>query len=216
MDETILKVAEIFYSIQGESLLVGKPTVFVRLAQCNLRCDWCDTPYAYGEGTPMTLDQILAEAGRHKTRYACVTGGEPLAQPATPVLLKALLDSEYTVSLETNGSYSVRDVPAEVIKIVDIKCPDSGESDKMVWENFELLSSTDQLKFVVASRSDFDWARQIAERYRLAEKCTLLFSPVHGKVQPLELANWILENEAPVTMQVPLHKTIWGPDSQGV
>lgn len=216
MSEAKLKVNEIFHSIQGESLFVGKPTVFVRLSCCNLRCSWCDTRYAYWQGALMTVEEILAEVAKHKTQYVCVTGGEPLAQRGTLELLRALVRVQHIVSLETNGSLSIREVPSEVVKIVDIKCPESGESEKMAWENLALVSKNDQFKFVVASKSDFDWARKIADDYHLSEKCTLLFSPVHGKVHPVELANWILDSEAPVTMQVPLHKEIWGPDKRGV
>ncbi len=216
MSETGLKINEIFYSIQGESLLAGKPTVFVRTATCNLRCTYCDTRYAFWQGTVMDLDAILAEVHKHKTRYVCLTGGEPLGQQGIYPLMEALVDEGYTVSLETNGSFSIAKVPAKVVKVIDLKCPDSGEAETMVWENCSLVQPHDQFKFVVASRADFDWAQGICKQYGLNEKCPVLYSPVAGKVKPLELAEWILEVGAEVTMQMQMHKEIWGPDKRGV
>jgi 7-carboxy-7-deazaguanine synthase len=216
MSETALKINEIFYSIQGESLLAGKPTVFVRTATCNLRCNYCDTRYAFWHGTLMELDAILTEVHKYKTKYVCLTGGEPLGQQAIYPLMEALVDEGYTVSLETNGSFSVAKVPAPVVKVIDLKCPDSGESETMEWANCGLVQPHDQFKFVVASEADFDWAQKICEQYKLHDKCPVLYSPVAGKVKPLDLAEWILEAGAPVTMQVQLHKEIWGPDKRGV
>jgi len=211
-----LKVNEIFFSIQGESTLVGKPTVFVRTTHCNLRCTYCDTKYAYWEGEVKTLDAILEEIKKYETEYVCITGGEPLLQKATIELMQRLLDMKYTVSLETNGSLSIKDVPLAVVKVLDIKCPVSGEQDRMAWENFDLLRPHDNIKFVVGSREDFDWAQEICQRHTLHEKGTVLYSPVYGKVKPADLASWILKAKAPVTMQMQLHKEIWGPNEKGV
>lgn len=216
MDEVKIKINEIFHSIQGESLLAGKPTAFIRTSYCNLRCTWCDTKYAYWEGTLMTVPEILEKIKPFEAQYACVTGGEPLSQRGTLELLKALLKAEYTVSLETNGSFSVKDVPQEVIKVIDIKCPESGESDKMAWENFDLVQKHDQFKFVVASQKDFEWAQEICQKHNLHERCTVLYSPAFGLVKPAELASWILSAKAPVTLQTQQHKEIWGNNERGV
>jgi len=216
MDEVKIKINEIFHSIQGESLLAGKPTAFIRTSYCNLRCNWCDTKYAYWEGNLMTVSEILEKIKPFEAEYACVTGGEPLSQRGTLELLKALIKSEYTVSLETNGSFSIKDVPQEVIKVIDIKCPESGESERMAWENFDLVQKHDQFKFVVASRADFDWAQDICQKHNLNDRCTILYSPAFGLVKPAELAGWILSSKAPVTMQTQQHKEIWGTDERGV
>lgn len=216
MDETKLKINEIFHSIQGESLLAGKPTVFVRTSFCNLRCTWCDTKYSYWEGEVMTLSQIMEKVKSFGAKYVCVTGGEPLSQRGTIELMRLLLDAGYTVSLETNGSFSIKDVPLQVIKIVDIKCPDSNESKSMAWENLDLIRKEDQFKFVVASRGDFDWAMKVVTEHKLEEKCTVLYSPAYGKISPRDLAAWILDAHAPVTMQMQMHKEIWGTDERGV
>lgn len=164
----------------------------------------------------MPLDTILQKVKEFETEYVCVTGGEPLTQAGTVPLLSELLKAGFTVSLETNGSFSIKDVPLDVIKVIDMKCPDSGESEKMAWENLDLVKPHDQFKFVVGSKSDFDWAQTLIERHKLAEKCAVLFSTAYGKVKPAELAKWILGSKASVTMQVPLHKEIWGPDERGV
>lgn len=216
MSEVTLKINEIFFSIQGESLLAGKPSVFVRTSECNLRCTWCDTKYAYWKGDLLTIDQVLAKIKEHETQYVCVTGGEPLSQRGTYVLMRTLLDLGYTVSLETNGSYSIKDVPLDVIKVIDIKCPDSGVSEAMAWENLDLARQHDQFKFVVASRKDFDWAEKVCADHKLYEKCTVLYSPAYGLVKPAELAKWILDSKAKVTMQMQMHKEIWGPNERGV
>ncbi len=216
MSGSELKIHEIFFSIQGESLLAGKPTVFVRTTACNLRCTWCDTTHAYYEGNQWSLEKILNEVKKYPTRYVCVTGGEPLAQPQTIELLKALLRENYTVSLETNGSLSVEKVPVEVIKVIDIKCPDSGESRRMDLGNIDRVQSHDQFKFVVSSRGDFDWAADFIKTRNLEKKCTLLFSPSFGKVAPKDLAEWILKSGLQVTMQMQLHKLIWGEHEKGV
>lgn len=216
MTPVTLKVNEIFFSIQGESLLAGKPTVFVRTSECNLRCTWCDTKYSYWEGKLLTPEEIIQEIKKFETEYVCLTGGEPLAQRASYPLMKSLLDMGYIVSLETNGSFPITDVPKEVVKVIDIKCPDSGESDSVAWENLALVSKHDQFKFVVASRKDFDWAQSICEEHKLYEKCAVLYSPAYGLVKPADLARWILDSKAHVTMQMQLHKEIWGPKERGV
>ena len=211
-----LKINEMFFSIQGESLLAGKPSVFVRTAECNLRCTWCDTKYAYWKGSLLTVEQILKEIKKHETQYVCITGGEPLSQRGTYPLMSTLLSQGFIVSLETNGSYPIKDVPSKVIKVIDIKCPDSGMTEAMAWENFDLVKAHDQFKFVVASRNDFDWAEKICADHRLHEKCTVLYSPAYGLVKPAELAKWILDSKAKVTMQMQLHKEIWGANERGV
>ncbi len=216
METASLKINEIFYSIQGESLLAGKPTVFVRLATCNLRCSYCDTRYAFWHGEVMTLATILEKIHAHKTRYVCLTGGEPLGQKAIYPLMQKLVDEGYTVSLETNGSFLVNHVPVGVIKVIDLKCPDSLESETMVWENCDLVTKEDQIKFVVASKADFDWSQSVSQKYQLTEKCHVLFSPAAGKVKPMDLAKWVLESGSPVTMQLQMHKEIWGSEQRGV
>lgn len=214
--EPTLKINEIFLSIQGESLLVGKPTVFVRTATCNLRCTYCDTKYSFWQGKVMGLPEILAEVKKHETEYVCLTGGEPLGQKGIYPLMRQLLDQKYIVSLETNGAFSIKDVPLDVIKVVDVKCPDSGESESMAWENLDLIRPTDQLKFVVASQKDFEWSNALCQDHKLYEKCAVLFSPAYGLVKPADLARWILNSKAKVTMQTQMHKEIWGPNTRGV
>lgn len=216
MSEASLKINEIFFSIQGESLLAGKPTVFVRTATCNLRCTWCDTKYSYWEGSVMSASEILEKVKSFGGQYVCLTGGEPLGQKGSIDLMRSLLKEGYTVSLETNGSFSIKDVPLDVVKVIDIKCPDSGEAKSMAWENLDLVRSHDQFKFVVASKADFDWALKVCQDHKIEEKCHILYSPAYGKVKPQELANWILDAKAPVTLQVQLHKEIWGPNERGV
>lgn len=213
-----LKINEIFFSIQGESLLAGKPTIFVRTATCNLRCTWCDTMYSFWQGKVMTVDEIMTAVKAYKdAEYVCVTGGEPLGQRAAIPLMQRLIDAGYTVSLETNGAFSIKDVPLPVIKVIDLKCPDSGEADAMAWENLKLARPHDQFKFVVASKSDFEWAQAVCEREGLHEKYPILYSPVYGKVKPAELADWILNsNPKNVTLQTQMHKEIWGPNQRGV
>lgn len=215
-EDLTLKINEIFFSIQGESLLVGKPTVFIRTAICNLRCTWCDTKYAFWQGEVMPLDKIIALVKKYETKYVCVTGGEPLGQRASCALMQKLLDDGYTVSLETNGSISIQNVPRSVIKVIDIKCPGSKESESVAWENLGLVTKNDQFKFVVSSKEDSDWAQKVCIDHSLNEKCEILFSPVYGKVKPVELASWILDSKIAVTMQMQMHKEIWGPEVRGV
>lgn len=207
-----LKLTEIFHSIQGEALSVGRPTVFVRLTGCPLRCGYCDTAYAFHGGNWWTIPDILAEVEKHGARDVCVTGGEPLAQKRCVGLLETLCDAGYRVSLETSGAIDIGAVDARVSRVVDIKTPASGECARNRWENIDLLTAQDQLKFVLCDRVDYEWARQqIAER-DLAARCEVLLSPSFGQVTLRDLAHWILADRLPVRLQVQLHKQIWGDE----
>ncbi|MES2919721.1 MAG: 7-carboxy-7-deazaguanine synthase QueE [Pseudomonadota bacterium] len=205
-----LRITEIFHSLQGEARSVGRPTVFVRLTGCPLRCSWCDTTYSFSGGTVMTLDAVLAEVRRHRARHVCVTGGEPLAQPECLELLTRLCDEGYEVSLETSGALPVAGVDPRVSRVVDLKAPGSGESHRNLYENLALLTAHDQVKFVLASRQDYDWARFKLDEFQLAERVgDVLFSPVHGELAPRTLADWILADTLHVRLQVQLHKHLW-------
>ncbi|MCL4845072.1 MAG: radical SAM protein [Acidobacteria bacterium] len=213
----MLTVNEIFYSIQGESTHSGRPCVFVRLTACDLRCTWCDTPYSFTEGRKMGLDEVLDEVGRHGCPLVEVTGGEPLLQPDVYPLMDALLAGGRTVLLETGGHVSIERVPAAVVKVVDVKCPASGESHRNHWRNLDLLAPHDEVKFVVQDRGDYEFAREIVRRHLLDRKCAaVLFSPVHGRLDLKLLAEWVLADELPVRIQVQLHKYIWGAEVRGV
>ncbi|HOY86809.1 MAG: 7-carboxy-7-deazaguanine synthase QueE [Methylotenera sp.] len=205
-----LKIHEIFYSLQGESTRVGLPTVFVRLTGCPMRCVYCDTAYAFSGGSNMETADILAKIAEYGTKYVTVTGGEPLAQKECMVLLKALCDAGYNVSLETGGAVDIGPVDSRVSVILDIKTPDSGELKNYLWENLTHLKKTDEVKFVLCSRADYDWAKQILVQYHLVEKCSVLFSPVYSQINPTDLANWVLADQLPVRMQLQLHKILWG------
>lgn len=207
-----LRVSEIFHSLQGESTRVGLPTVFVRLTGCPLRCIWCDTSYAFSGGETLALDTILARVAAFGCKTVCVTGGEPLAQAGCLALLTALCDAGYAVSLETSGALDISAVDARVARIVDIKPPGSGEEEKNRWENLEHLRETDELKFVLASRRDYDWAKSALAGRHLAEQCTVLFSPVADALPAAQLAEWILADRLPVRFQLQLHKILWGPE----
>lgn len=211
-----LIINEIFYSIQGESTHVGKPCVFVRLTFCNLRCVWCDTAYAFEEGVPMSLEQILDAVAAYPCKLVEITGGEPLAQAGIYELMSALCDRGYTVILETSGSISLRGIDPRVQIVMDIKCPGSGMAKHNLWENIELLKASDEVKFVVAGKNDFDWAVRVVREYGLERRCTVLFSPVFGEVQPVHLAEWLLESGIAARMQLQLHKYIWEPETRGV
>ena len=210
-----LRINEIFFSLQGESTRVGLPTVFVRLTGCPLRCGYCDTAYAFHEGNTRTIDQVLAVVASHPTKTVCVTGGEPLAQRNCLTLLTRLCDAGYSVSLETSGAIDIAEVDARVSRIVDIKTPGSGESEKNRWENLPLLTTHDEIKFVLTSEADFDWAVAIVREKQLAGRCTVLFSPSFGQVEPAQLAHWILRAALPIRMQLQLHKILWG-EKRGV
>lgn len=203
-------MTEIFFSLQGETSRVGLPTVFVRLTGCPLRCGYCDTAYAFHGGETRSIDAILEETARHGARYVTVTGGEPLAQRPCLLLLKALCDSGYSVSLETSGALDVSEVDPRVSRIVDLKTPASGEMTKNRWENLACLNAHDEIKFVICDEADYAWARNVVMERRLDAICPVLFSPVHGSLSPAALADWILRDHLPVRMQLQLHKILWG------
>lgn len=205
-----LRITEIFFSLQGESTRVGLPTVFVRLTGCPLRCTWCDTAYAFSGGDLLGLDEILVEVARHGAHYVCVTGGEPLAQAHCLTLLRALCDAGYSVSLETSGALDVSGVDQRVSRIMDLKAPDSGEEGRNRLENLAHIGPGDEIKFVLASERDYLWARQMMVTHDLAQRCTLLMSPVAAQLEPQRLAEWILRDRLPVRMQLQLHRIIWG------
>lgn len=206
------KITEIFRSLQGESSFVGWPTVFVRLTGCPLRCQYCDTAYAFHGGHWQTLPQVLATIQTHAVKHVCVTGGEPLAQKHCPELLSALCDAGYTVSLETSGAMDIAAVDARVHRIVDIKTPDSGEQDKNRWSNLPLLTARDEIKFVLCSRADYDWATGVLREHRLNDRCAVLFSHSHTQLPARTLADWIVEDQLPVRFQTQLHKALWGTE----
>ena len=205
-----LRITEIFHSIQGESSRVGLPTVFVRLTGCPLRCVWCDTEYAFSGGQSLTIGDILKRVAGYNCATVCVTGGEPLAQKNCLQLLVALCDGGHSVSLETSGALDIAEVDPRVARIVDVKAPGSGEQAKNRWENVELLTAGDELKFVLASREDYDWAVSACRQRRLFERCPVLFSPVQGQLDPAQLAQWIMDDRLPVRFQLQLHKLLWG------
>jgi 7-carboxy-7-deazaguanine synthase len=205
-----LRVTEIFYSLQGESRPAGCPTGFVRLTGCPLRCQYCDTAYAFEGGEWWGIDAIVDEISGYQTRKVCVTGGEPLAQPNCHKLLEALCDADFDVSLETSGAIDISSVEPRVTVVMDIKTPGSGEVGRNLWSNLESLKSQDQLKFVICDRADYDWSRrQLLER-ELSDKCAVLFSPSYGQMNPTELAEWILADRLQVRLQLQLHKYLWG------
>lgn len=204
-----LRVSEIFYSLQGETSRVGLPTVFIRLTGCPLRCVYCDTAYAFTGGKNMSLANILRQVAEYRPAYVTVTGGEPLAQKNCLPLLTALCDAGYQVSLETGGALDISAVDARVMRVVDIKTPASGEAEKNRWENLSLLTLHDEIKFVLCDEGDYQWARQVMQQYQLAEKCMVLFSPVHGEMDATRLAEWILRDRLPVRLQLQLHKILW-------
>lgn len=213
----VLTVYEIYLSVQGESTHVGRPCVFVRLAACDLRCRWCDTPYAFSGGRKMSIDDVVAEVERHETPLVELTGGEPLLQPDAVPLMERLLERGCEVLLETGGHLPLDDVPEPVRAIVDVKCPGSGEAEKMHWPNLEQLSPHDEVKFVIQDRADFDYAADVVRRHDLPGRTrAVLFSPVHGVLAPAELARWILEAALPVRLQLQAHKYVWGADTRGV
>jgi len=208
--EKTLRITEIFFSIQGESRTAGLPTVFVRLTGCPLRCDYCDTAYAFTGGETMTIAGILAAVRRYPARHVTVTGGEPLAQKDCPVLLTTLCDAGYEVSLETSGALDVAAVDARVVKVLDLKTPGSGESAQNRLANLAHLTPRDQIKFVICDRDDYDWTKEMIEAHDLTAKCELLLSPAWGRQDPARLAEWILADGLPVRLQVQLHKILWG------
>jgi Organic radical activating enzymes len=210
MDEARLRITEIFYSLQGESRSVGFPTVFVRLTGCPLRCNYCDTEYAFSGGEWMGLEQVLEQVAGYGAHHVCVTGGEPLAQRACLALLTRLCDAGYEVSLETSGALDVAAVDGRVSKVMDLKTPASGEAAKNRYENIAWLTAHDQVKLVLCDRADYDWACEIIRRHELAARCEVLLSPCHGRLEPAQLAEWILQDRLPVRFQLQLHKILWG------
>jgi 7-carboxy-7-deazaguanine synthase len=213
----MLTVFEIYPSIQGESTHAGRPCVFVRLAACDLRCSWCDTPYAFTGGQRMDVDEVLARVAAPGIPLVELTGGEPLLQKEAVPLMARLVEAGHEVLLETGGHLSVADVPAAVVRIVDVKCPGSGEASKMHWPNLDLLQRHDEVKFVIRDRADYEYARDVAVRHGLARRvAAVLFSPVHGVQDPQALAAWILEDRLAVRLQLQLHKFIWSPETRGV
>lgn len=208
------RITEIFYSLQGETRTVGLPTVFVRLTGCPLRCGYCDTEYAFYGGEKMDIEDIVAQVASYNPRYVCVTGGEPLAQPNCIPLLTALCDLGVEVSIETSGAMDIAKVDPRVVRVMDLKTPGSGEESKNRYGNIELLQAQDQLKFVICNREDYDWACNKLYEYQLPERCDVLFSPIHGELDPAQLADWIIADNLPVRMQLQLHKYLWG-DEQG-
>lgn len=209
-----LRITEIFYSLQGESNTVGLPTVFIRLTGCPLRCVYCDTAYAFTGGTKQSIAEILKTVAQYRTHYVTVTGGEPLAQQDCLVLLTALVDAGYNVSLETSGALDVSQVDRRIVKVMDLKTPASGELDKNLYTNIGYLTAHDQVKFVIANDEDYQWSKNILDQYALTERCEVLFSTMIGYQQPAWLADKILQDQLPVRFQIQLHKYLWG-DTQG-
>jgi 7-carboxy-7-deazaguanine synthase len=212
-----LTVYEIYKSIQGESTHAGRPCTFVRLAACDLRCAWCDTPYAFTGGRKMTIDEVVIAVEALGCRLVELTGGEPLLQSEAPALMETLIARGHEVLLETGGHISIAGVPENVVAIVDVKCPGSGEAHRMHWPNLDELSPHDEVKFVLADRKDFDYACDVVRRYDLTSRsAAVLFSPVHGVLAPDELARWILDAGISVRLQIQTHKYIWDPETRGV
>jgi 7-carboxy-7-deazaguanine synthase len=213
----MLTINEIFHSIQGESTHTGRPCVFVRLTACDLRCSWCDTPYAFTEGHKLSVDDVIAQVEQFGCGLVEITGGEPLLQREVYPLMERLLESGRTVMLETGGHLSIADVPSRVIRIVDIKCPGSGEAAKNHWPNLDLLGKEDEVKFVIRDRADYEFARDVVAKHRLMDRTrAVLFSPVHGVLRAKDLAAWILADRLEVRLQLQAHKYIWGADVRGV
>jgi 7-carboxy-7-deazaguanine synthase len=211
-----LTINEIFFSIQGESTRAGLPCIFVRLTSCDLRCAWCDTAYAFDEGTEMNIDEIVNKVEEYKCRLVEITGGEPLLQPNVHLLMKRLCDKNYDVMIETGGHRDISSVDPRVKRIMDIKCPGSLMEKRNRWENIESLRPTDEVKFVIADEIDFAWAKEHMRKYALTERCTVLLSPVFGKIENRVLAEWILRDHLHVQFQLQLHKYIWDPKTRGV
>ncbi len=212
----MIMVNEIFRSIQGESTLAGLPCVLVRLAGCHLRCRWCDTQYAFNEGQPMSLDEVIGRVAAEACGLVEITGGEPLLQPESQELMRRLADQGLAVMLETSGSLDISLVDRRVHIVMDLKCPGSGETEQNRYENIELLKASDDVKFVIADRSDFDWACAQVRRFQLTGRCNVLFAPAFGLLEPSRLADWLLQARLPVRLQLQLHKLLWPGHQRGV
>ena len=212
----MLTVNEIFFSLQGEGTRAGRPCVFVRLTGCPLRCVWCDTAYAFHEGSSREVGELVDEIGRYPTRLICLTGGEPLAQPESFSLVRRLLDDGWEVTIETSGHVSLEELDRRAVAVMDVKAPGSGEMDKMDWANLDRLEPKDEAKFVLLDRADYEWARDLVRERDLAARCTVLFSPVHERLDPGSLGRWILEDGLPVRLQLQLHKLLWPGVERGV
>lgn len=213
----VLTIHEIFHSIQGESTYSGRPCVFVRLTACDLRCSWCDTPYAFTEGRKMSVDAVVDQVRTYDCPLVEITGGEPLLQKEVYPLMERLLEAGHIVMLETGGHLSIEQVPPRVIRIVDVKCPASGESGRNDWDNLRLIGPTDEVKFVILDRGDYEYARDVIARHQLISRCAaVLLSPVHNVLEAKILAVWILEDRLAVRLQLQTHKFIWGPEARGV
>jgi len=208
------RITEIFYSLQGETRTIGLPTVFVRLTGCPLRCTYCDTEYAFHGGEKMAIDDIVAKVKSYNPKYVTVTGGEPLAQRTCIELLTKLCDLDYEVSLETSGAMDISDVDPRVVRVVDLKTPASGEENRNLYSNMDLLNQHDQVKFVICNQDDYQWSKQKLAEYDLESRCEVLFSPIHGELEPADLADWIIKDNLPVRMQIQMHKYLWG-DAEG-
>jgi 7-carboxy-7-deazaguanine synthase len=211
-----LIVNEIFFSIQGESTRIGLPCVFVRLTSCDLRCAWCDTAYAFNEGTEMSIDLIFKKVEEYKCRLVEVTGGEPLLQANVHLLMKRLCDESYDVMIETGGHRDVSSIDSRVKRIMDIKCPGSLMKKRNHWDNIKSLTGQDEVKFVIANETDYEWAKKVIQKYNLAARCTVLMSPVFGNIENRTLVEWILRDHLQVRFQLQIHKYIWDPTKRGV
>lgn len=212
----MIKINEIFYSIQGESSKVGLPCIFIRLTFCNLRCTYCDTEYSFYEGKDYSVDEILTEIKKYKCNLVEITGGEPLVQNESLELMKILSDQNYEVLLETGGSLSIENVDKRVKIILDFKTPSSKMEKKNFYENIKFLKPNDEVKFVIGDREDFEWSKNLITEHKLDEKCEILFSPVFGKIEYKQLSEWILQDNLNVRFQIQLHKHIWEPNQRGV
>ena len=213
----MLKINEIYHSIQGESTHAGRPCVFVRLTYCNLRCTYCDTEYAFYEGKDMSVQQVIDEVEKYNCKLVELTGGEPLVQMDECLdLMKTFCELGYEVMIETGGSLSIKDIDPRVKIIMDLKCPSSGMEKKNLFENLQYLKQTDELKFVIGNREDYEWSLEKIKQYNIQGKCTILFSVVFGELEPVQLINWILEDKIDVRFQLQMHKYIWHPETKGV
>lgn len=211
-----MKINEIFKSIQGETSYVGMPCIFIRLTGCNLRCGYCDTTYAYEDGVEMSINSILDSISGFNTKLVCITGGEPLLNKDTPILINELLNKNYNVLVETNGSLDIRKIPQKAIKIMDIKCPDSNMSYEILWENINYMTRSDEVKFVLNSRKDYEWTKNVIDKYKLSEITNVLIGTVFGAISPRLAVQWILEDNLNVRFQLQLQKYIWEPLTRGV